>query len=108
MHQIPRTSASTPAPASDPDPSRPRHGERALVLGGGGSTGNAWLIGVLAGLLEAGVDVTAPDLVVGTSAGATAAAQLTGAPVRDLLAATQAPVPPRATPTAGAAPGAAP
>jgi len=74
------------------------------VLGGGGSTGNAWLIGVLAGLLEAGVDVTAPDLVVGTSAGATAAAQLTGAPVRDLLAATQAPVPPRATPTAGSTP----
>ncbi len=28
-------------------------GERALVLGGGGSTGNAWLIGVIAGLFEA-------------------------------------------------------
>ena len=27
-------------------------GERALVLGGGGSTGNAWLIGFIAGLLE--------------------------------------------------------
>jgi NTE family protein len=24
--------------------------KRALVLGGGGSTGNAWLIGVIAGL----------------------------------------------------------
>ena len=29
-------------------------GERALVLGGGGSTGNAWLIGVIAGLSDAG------------------------------------------------------
>jgi len=52
-------------------------GERALVLGGGGSTGNAWLIGVIAGLLDAGLDVTEADLIVGTSAGSTAAAQLT-------------------------------
>ncbi|WP_233199835.1 patatin-like phospholipase family protein [Cryobacterium sp. N22] len=51
----------------------------ALVLGGGGSTGNAWLIGVIAGLVEAGTDVTGADLIVGTSAGATAAAQITGA-----------------------------
>jgi NTE family protein len=29
-----------------------------LVLGGGGSTGNAWLIGVIAGLFDAGLDVT--------------------------------------------------
>jgi NTE family protein len=42
---------------------------RALVLGGGGVTGIAWEIGVLRGLAEAGVDATAPDLVVGTSAG---------------------------------------
>jgi hypothetical protein len=28
-------------------------GERALVLGGGGSAGNAWLIGVIAGLFDA-------------------------------------------------------
>lgn len=52
--------------------------ERALVLGGGGAAGNAWTIGVVAGLAAAGVDLTAADLVVGTSAGATAAAQLTG------------------------------
>jgi NTE family protein len=32
--------------------------ERALVLGGGSSTGNAWLIGVIAGLFEAGLDVS--------------------------------------------------
>lgn len=51
--------------------------KRALVLGGGGSTGNAWLIGVVAGLGTAGVDVTDADLIVGTSAGATAAAQIT-------------------------------
>lgn len=53
--------------------------ERALVLGGGGSAGNAWEIGVIAGLFEAGLDVTGPDLVIGTSAGATAAAQITSA-----------------------------
>ena len=52
---------------------------RALVLAGGGSAGNAWQIGVIAGLLEAGLDVTVADLIIGTSAGATAAAQITGA-----------------------------
>ena len=45
----------------------------ALVLGGG-AAGNAWEIGIVAGLAEAGLDMTeAADLVVGTSAGATAA-----------------------------------
>ncbi len=67
---------------------RPRPtGERALVLGGGGSAGNAWLIGVIAGLLEAGLDVTEADLVIGTSAGATAAAQVSAASPADLLTA---------------------
>jgi NTE family protein len=42
---------------------------RALVLGGGGLAGIAWEIGVLHGLLEAGVNVLDVDLVVGTSAG---------------------------------------
>lgn len=52
----------------------------AVVLGGGGSTGNAWLIGVLAGLAEAALDLgTLADTVIGTSAGATAAAQLRSA-----------------------------
>lgn len=59
---------------------------RALVLGGGGSSGNAWLIGVLAGLSEAGLDVTDADLIVGTSAGATAAAQLAWRSPGDLYA----------------------
>ena len=61
-------------------------GERALVLGGGGSTGNAWLIGVIAGLFDAGLDVTAADLTIGTSAGSTAAAQIAGAAPTELLA----------------------
>ena len=51
--------------------------ERALVLGGGGSAGNAWEIGVIAGLFDAGLDVTEADLIIGTSAGSTAAAQIT-------------------------------
>src|SRR3984885_7945079 len=51
----------------------------ALVLGGGGAAGNAWQIGVIAGLAEAGLDMTeAADLVIGTSAGATAAARVGG------------------------------
>lgn len=60
----------------------------ALVLGGGGAVGNAWLIGVIAGLAEAGVDMAKlADVVIGTSAGATTAAQLrSGAPPAELLA----------------------
>jgi NTE family protein len=61
-------------------------GERALVLGGGGSAGNAWLIGVIAGLFDAGLDVTEADLIIGTSAGSTAAAQITSATTTELLA----------------------
>src|SRR5215471_7411907 len=64
----------------------PAAGERALVLGGGGSTGNAWLIGVIAGLFESGLDVTEADLIIGTSAGSTAAAQITSANPTELLA----------------------
>jgi NTE family protein len=72
-------------------------GERALVLGGGGSTGNAWLIGVIAGLSDAGLDVTEADLVIGTSAGSTAAAQLAGATPAELLAAILAAAPQQRT-----------
>nr|WP_036084335.1 patatin-like phospholipase family protein [Leucobacter chironomi] len=60
--------------------------ERALVLGGGGSTGNAWLIGVVAGLAADGVDPLDAELIIGTSAGATAAAQLTAADPAELFA----------------------
>jgi NTE family protein len=65
----------------------------ALVLGGGGAAGNAWEIGIIAGLAEAGLDLTeAADLVVGTSAGATAAAQVrSGIPVAELLASVLSP-----------------
>jgi NTE family protein len=59
----------------------------ALVLGGGGAAGNAWEIGIIAGLAEAGLDMTeAADLVIGTSSGATAAAQVrSGIPPAELF-----------------------
>jgi NTE family protein len=76
-------------------------GERALVLGGGGSTGNAWLIGVIAGLFDAGLDVTEADLVIGTSAGSTAAAQIAGATPTELLAAILAAAPQQRTSPVG-------
>jgi NTE family protein len=69
----------------------------ALVLGGGGSTGNAWLIGVIAGLFDAGLDVTTADLIIGTSAGSTAAAQITRASPTDLFAAILAAAPQQRT-----------
>ncbi|WP_374772977.1 patatin-like phospholipase family protein [Streptomyces sp. NBC_01310] len=52
-------------------------GDTALVLGGGGLTGIGWECGILYGLARAGVDLTAADLVVGTSAGSVVGAQLT-------------------------------
>jgi NTE family protein len=58
---------------------------RALVLGGGGVAGIGWETGVLFGLAEGGVDVTAVDVVIGTSAGAAVAAQLlSGTPLAQL------------------------
>jgi NTE family protein len=60
---------------------------RALVLGGGGITGIAWELGLLAGLTEKGVDMMSADLVVGTSAGSVVGAQiLSGVPIEDLYA----------------------
>jgi NTE family protein len=56
----------------------------AVVLGSGGLAGIAWQTGLLHGLAESGIDVSAADLFVGTSAGATVAAQLaSGHPVAD-------------------------
>jgi NTE family protein len=87
------TSTTSDRPRSEQDQPQidatrraPAEGERALVLGGGGSTGNAWLIGVIAGLFDAGLDVTEADLIIGTSAGSTAAAQITGASPTQLMA----------------------
>ncbi len=48
-----------------------------LVLGAGGTVGAAWMAGVLAGLTaETGIDFTAVEHIVGTSAGAMLAADL--------------------------------
>lgn len=44
--------------------------DTALVLGGGGAVGGVWTAGVLAGLAEAGIEVSGADVVIGTSAGA--------------------------------------
>jgi NTE family protein len=74
-----------------------------LVLGGGGSAGNAWLIGVIAGLFAAGLDVTDADLIIGTSAGSTAAAQISSATPGELLADILAAAPrPRTAPVGSA------
>ncbi|MGG7308202.1 patatin-like phospholipase family protein [Curtobacterium sp. AB451] len=51
------------------DVTTPAPGTRALVLGGGGVAGIAWELGVLSALQDAGVDLDAADLVVGSSAG---------------------------------------
>ena len=48
----------------------------ALVLGGGGLTGIAWELGLVAGLADGGVDLRTADLIVGTSAGSAVGAQL--------------------------------
>ena len=49
---------------------------QALVLCGGGVAGISWITGLLAGLADAGQDVTSADVVIGTSAGANVAAQI--------------------------------
>src|SRR3984885_4831721 len=109
------TSTASDEPGSDQDQrevdavGRPRAaGQRALVLGGGGSAGNAWLIGVIAGLFDAGLDVTEADLIVGTSAGSTAAAQITSATPAELLAGILAAAPRQRTGPAGSDGGRAP
>jgi len=65
----------------------------ALVLGGGGAAGQAWQIGIIAGLAEAGLDLTeAADLVIGTSSGSTTAAWVrSGMPAAELLASVLSP-----------------
>ncbi|MRH89489.1 patatin-like phospholipase family protein [Nocardia sp. SYP-A9097] len=60
--------------------------ERALVIGGGGVAGIAWANGLIVGMADAGVDVTSAELVVGTSAGANVAAQISsGLPLAELF-----------------------
>ena len=50
---------------------------RALVLGGGGVTGVAWEIGLIAGLAGLGIDLAAADVIIGTSAGSVVGADIT-------------------------------
>jgi NTE family protein len=57
----------------------------ALVLGAGGVTGIAWELGVIAGLAEAGTDLSGADLVIGTSAGSVVGAQVTSGVDLDVL-----------------------
>jgi NTE family protein len=79
---------TTPSPSPSgnwPMPGRPpvttadsgNAGKRALVIGGGGAAGNAWSLGLIAGLADAGVDVTSADLIIGTSSGSTVTVQIT-------------------------------
>ncbi len=59
----------------------------AVVLGGGGATGVAWIAGVVHGLFDEGVDLRTTDLVVGTSAGSVVGSWLaTGVPFEELEA----------------------
>ncbi len=106
LHSISTTASDLPRsdqdqPQVDATGPAPAVGGRALVLGGGGSTGNAWLIGVIAGLFDAGLDVTTADLTIGTSAGSTAAAQIAGATPTELLAAILAAAPQQRTDPVG-------
>jgi NTE family protein len=50
--------------------------ERALVLAGGGVAGIAWELGMIDELRRAGIDLGAPDLILGTSGGSVVGAQL--------------------------------
>ena len=64
---------------------------RALVLAGGGLAGIAWETGVLLGVCDeepdAGKRLLDPDVLLGTSAGSTVAAQISsGLPLEDLFA----------------------
>lgn len=64
---------------------------RALVLGGGGPVGIAWESGLLAGLAEAGVDVSNASSITGTSAGSAVGAQIAmGRSPRQMYAAVSA------------------
>jgi len=61
---------------------------KALVLGGGGPVGIAWEAGLIAGLLEGGVDLSEADFIMGTSAGSFVGSQLAmGRSAADMAAA---------------------
>jgi NTE family protein len=82
------------SPGRSLSPSR----SRALVLGGGGPVGRAWQTGLAAGFCDLGVDFSAADLIIGTSAGAIVGAEI--ALGRDMNGALPAPAPASATASA--------
>jgi NTE family protein len=49
---------------------------RALVLGGGGAVGRAWLTGLVYSLASSGIELGAADCIIGTSAGSSVGARL--------------------------------
>ncbi len=58
----------------------------ALVLGGGGLLGVSWSTGMVAGLRDAGIDVTGADRIVGTSAGSIVGTQIAqGTPLDEMV-----------------------
>ena len=67
--------------------------KRSLVLAGGGVVGVAWELGVLRGIEDADPQLSASlchaDFMIGTSAGATVAAQITSGETLDMLYSTQ-------------------
>ncbi|MER8097279.1 patatin-like phospholipase family protein [Streptomyces goshikiensis] len=63
--------------------------DTALVLGGGGVLGGAWAIGLLAGLAEAGIDLSRADTLIGTSAGSVLGARLASGVTAEALHAEQ-------------------
>ncbi|MDR7166838.1 NTE family protein [Nocardia kruczakiae] len=71
-----------------PSPDRFR---TALVLGGGGPVGIAWMAGVMVGLRSAGLDPARADRIVGTSAGSVVGAVLAAGGDLEHLGATRAP-----------------
>ena len=62
----------------------------ALVLGGGGVAGVAWITGVVAGLADKGIDLREAQQILGTSAGSTVGAQLWSGESLEALFARQA------------------
>jgi NTE family protein len=68
----------------------------AVVLGGGGVAGAAWMVGLAAGLRRRGVDLAQADLIIGTSAGSLAGTLIgSGADLDDLADGPRSPAPSR-------------
>src|SRR4051812_13081337 len=102
MSTTPSSTRPTSSTTTDAARQADNSDKRALVLAGGGAAGNAWELGLIAGLSDAGVDVTQADLIIGTSAGSTVAAQITsGTRPAELYAAILAEVPHRPAHQAG-------